>query len=306
MTSLENKNFNQHMEVEDALKVAYFFQTADGFWCVNDIARALDISESYAKRLVKNLISSGWSEMDKHDSLRLTELGEVRALELIRAHRLWERYLVEREGMSLDAVHNIAHLREHEMTPKELEELDAELGYPAWDPHGHAIPALGSHVLSQMGQPLLEVGMPGAKLRIVRLGDEPEKQLTQLVALGLMTGIEIEVTSMESDLLRLKLDKKVISLSFDAASRIFVVPATARTVPMGTLRVGSRAQVVELTGNGKLQRRMLSMGFVPGAEVMVIREAPLGDPLQYRVKKANIALRRDEANTLLVKELDLG
>jgi ferrous iron transport protein A len=73
---------------------------------------------------------------------------------------------------------------------------------------------------------------------------------------------------------------------------------------MGKLAVGSRAQVVELTGSGKLQRRMLSMGFVPGAEVTVIRKAPLGDPLQYRVKKANIALRQDEANTLLVKELN--
>jgi ferrous iron transport protein A len=48
---------------------------------------------------------------------------------------------------------------------------------------------------------------------------------------------------------------------------------------------------------------MLSMGFVPGAEVTVIRQSPLGDPLQYRVKKANIALRRDEANTLLVQQL---
>ncbi|MEA3352143.1 MAG: ferrous iron transport protein A, partial [Chloroflexota bacterium] len=135
------------------------------------------------------------------------------------------------------------------------------------------------------------------------IDDEPAELLTQLVALGLKPSIDVEILSLESNLLRLRLDENAIPLSYEAASHVFVVPAVARPVPMGTLAVGSRAQIVELVGSGKLQRRMLSMGFVPGAEVTVIREAPLGDPLQYRVKKANIALRQNEANTLLVKEL---
>jgi Fe2+ transport system protein FeoA len=189
------------------------------------------------------------------------------------------------------------------MTPEELEKLDTELGYPAWDPHGHVIPASGSRVPSPAGRSLLEVAIPGGRLRIVSLDDEPVELLTQLVALGLKPGIDVETLSLESNLLRLRLDENVVPLSYAAAGHVFVVPATAQPVPLGTLAVGSQAQIVELVGSGKLERRMLSMGFVPGAEVTVIRQAPLGDPLQYRVKKANIALRRDEANTLLVKEL---
>jgi Fe2+ transport system protein FeoA len=236
--------------------------------------------------------------------MRLTETGKARAVELIRAHRLWERYLVDRKGMSLDAVHAEAHHREHETTPEELEELDAELGYPAWDPHGHTIPASGSRVPSPAGQPLLELAIPGSMLRVVRLDDEPVALLTQLLALGLEPGVEIQVVTLESDLLRLRLGQDTVPLSYEAAGHVFAVPAPARPVLMGELTVGSRARVVELTGSGKLQRRMLSMGFVPGAEVTVIRQSPLGDPRQYRVKKANIALRRDEANTLLVQQLE--
>jgi len=289
--------------MEHALKAAYALQDEGRAWHSVELARSLGFPDALAENIAQALIASGWAEESEPGSMRLTETGEARAVELIRAHRLWELYLVDREGMSLDAVHTEAHRREHEITPEELEKLDTELGYPAWDPHGHVIPASGSRVPSPAGRSLLEVAVPGSRLRIVSLDDEPMELLTQLVALGLKPGIDVEILSLESNLLRLRLDENVVPLSYAAAGHVFVVPATARPVPMGTLAVGSRAQIVELVGSGKLQRRMLSMGFVPGAEVTVIRQAPLGDPLQYRVKKANIALRRDEANTLLVKEL---
>jgi len=293
----------QRVEMEDALKAAYALQNEGNTWYSAELARSLGLPDALAENITRALIASGWAEEGQPGDVRLTETGKARAVELIRAHRLWELYLVDQEGMSLDAVHTEAHHREHEMTAEELEKLDAELGYPAWDPHGHVIPASGSRVPSPAGRSLLQVAIPGGRLRIVSLDDEPVELLTQLVALGLKPGIDVEILSLESNLLRLRLDENVIPLSYDAANHIFVVPAPAQLTPMGKLAVGSRAQIVELTGSGKLQRRMLSMGFVPGAEIMVIREAPLGDPLQYRVKRANIALRQDEANTLLVKEL---
>jgi Fe2+ transport system protein FeoA/Mn-dependent DtxR family transcriptional regulator len=294
---------HRRVEMEHALKAAYALQNQGYAWHSVELARSLGFPDTLAENIAQALIASGWAEENEPGNVRLTETGEARAVELIRAHRLWERYLADREGMPLDAVHTEAHHREHETTPEKLEELDAELGYPAWDPHGHAIPASGSRVPSPAGRSLLEVAVPGSRQRIVRLDDEPVALLTQLVALGLRPGVEIEVSTLESESLRLWLGENIVPLSYDAASHVFAVPAPVRPVPMGELAVGSRAQVVELTGSGNLQRRMLSMGFVPGAEVTVIRAAPLGDPLQYRVKKANVALRRDEANTLLVREL---
>jgi len=49
---------------------------------------------------------------------------------------------------------------------------------------------------------------------------------------------------------------------------------------------------------------MLDMGFVPGAEIYVIRKAPLGDPVEYRVKGTAVALRQKDADTILVEELN--
>jgi Fe2+ transport system protein FeoA/Mn-dependent DtxR family transcriptional regulator len=292
------------VEVEDALKAAYILQEAGGAWGGEELARSVGLSETMVREVARALVAFGWAEGDAQGRVHLTETGEARARELIRAHRLWERYLVDREGMPLDAVHAEAHRREHDTAPEELERLDAELGHPAWDPHGHAIPAPGCRVPSPMARPLLEEGTPGSRLRIVCLDDEPAALLAQLVALGLRPGVDVVVLEQENDLLRLRLDGNVVSLAAAAARHVSVVPAPALPVPLGELPVGSRARVAEVQGVGKHQRRMLDMGFVPGAGVTVVRRAPLGDPVEYRVKGTAVALRREDADSILVEDLD--
>ena len=256
-----------------------------------------------AEDLVRGIVASSWAEEDIQGGVHLTEAGKARARELIRAHRLWERYLVDRERMPLEAVHAEADRREHETTPEELERLDTGLGHPAWDPHGHAIPARGRPVPFPLARPLLEEGTPGSRLRVVSLDDEPAPLLAQLVALGLKPGVDVKVLEWEPGLLRLLVGGNVVPLAAAAARHVSVVPAPAMPVPLGELLVGSRARAVEIGGSGKHQRRMLDMGFVPGAEVTVIRKAPLGDPIEYRVKETYVALRREDAGTILVEEL---
>ncbi len=291
------------VEVEDVLKAAYALQEAGGAWGGEELARSLGLPGALAGEMAGALVASGWAEEDAQGGMRLTEAGDAHAQELIRAHRLWECYLVNREGMPLEAVHAEAHRREHETTPEELERLDAELGHPAWDPHGDAIPAPGGRVPSPPGRPLLEEGTPGSRLRVVRLDDEPAALLAQLVALGLKPGVDVEVLEREPDLLRLWLDGNVVPLAAAAARHVSVMPAPALPVPLGELPAGSRVRVVEIGGSGKHQRRMLDMGFVPGAEVTMIRKAPLGDPIEYHIKDTAVALRRREADTVLVEEL---
>jgi Fe2+ transport system protein FeoA/Mn-dependent DtxR family transcriptional regulator len=298
---------SRRVEMEHALKAAAMLQQDGRGWHSVELARNLGILDAQGEDMAAALIAAGWAAKGEPGPFHLTKRGQSRALELIRAHCLWERYLVDREGMPLDAGHSEAHHREHETAAEGLAELDAALGYLAWDPHGHPIPASDSHVPSRAGRSLLDLAIPGGRLRIVRLDDEPEALLGQLVVLGLEPGVEIEVATLGSECLALRMGDRpelpVVPPSYDAASHVFAVPAPASPVPMGDLEVGSRAHVVELTGSGKLQRRMLSMGFVPGAEVRVVREAPLGDPHQYRVKQTNVALRREEANTVLLDEL---
>jgi Fe2+ transport system protein FeoA/Mn-dependent DtxR family transcriptional regulator len=294
---------HQPVEVEDALKAAYTLQEARGAWGCEELTRSVGLSETMAGEVARALVAFGWAEEDVQGGMHLTGTGEARARELVRAHRLWERYLVDREGMPLEEVHAEAHRREHETTPEELERLDAGLGHPAWDPHGHAIPAPGCRVPSPLARPLLEEGTPGSRLRVVCLDDEPAPLLAQLFALGLKPGVDVEVLEREPDLLRLRLDGNVVPLAAAAARHVSVVPAPALPVPLGELPVGSRARAVEIGGSGKHQRRMLDMGFVPGAEVAVMRRAPLGDPIEYHIKGTAVALRRQDADTVLVEEL---
>jgi len=291
------------VEAEDLLKTAYVFWQTGRAWGGRELVRSVGLPGALAGDVAAILVASGWAEEDTRGGLRLTEAGAARAQELIRAHRLWERYLADREGLALDEVDAEADRREHETGAEELERLDAELGYPAWDPHGHAIPAPGRRVPSPPGRPLLEQGTPGRRLRIASLDDKSAPLLAQLVALGLKPGADVEVLEREPGLLRLRLDGDIVPVAAAAARCVFVLPVPALAVPLGELPAGARALVVEVLGGGRHQRRMLDMGFVPGADVAVIKEAPLGDPVEYRVKGTTVALRRTDANSVMVEEL---
>lgn len=297
------------MDTEDMLKVAYTQtreyaeEEGEGTLSVPDLARATRLSETQVEQGMEALFYLGWVEQNPDGDLQLTEKGRSRARELTRAHRLWERYLVDREGMPLEAVHDEAHRREHSTTRDALDELDAELGYPAWDPHGHAIPAPECELPPSSARPLSQVAELGDRLRIVCLSDESPPLLAQLMALGLEPGVEVEVVERASDAVRLSMDGRTIPLALAAADHVSVVTAPSLPLELGRLPVGARARVAELTGSGRHQRRMLDMGFVPGAEVIVVRQASLGDPIEYRVKGTGVAMRRADANTILVEEV---
>jgi len=293
------------VEMEDALKEFYKLQRDETPVEAGALAQAMGISVETAKNLLEALVAFAWAEGDARAGIRLTTQGQERAQELIRVHRLWERYLVDREGMPLEAVHVEAHRREHEMTPDEAAELDAELGHPAWDPHGDFIPDAGHRVPPPAGSPLT-TGVPGDRLRILRVENEPPALLAQLISMGVVPGAEVEVIEHRPERLRVKVDGNIFPLATGAAERVHAVPVPVLPVPLGELPVGSRAMVSEVKGGGKQQRRMLDMGLVPGAEVTVIRTAPLGDPVEYRVKGTAIAMRRTDADNILVEEMRNG
>ena len=293
------------VEMEDTLKEVYKLQRDEAPVEARALAQAMGISVEIAENLMEALVAFAWAEGDVRVGIRLTTQGQGRAQELIRVHRLWERYLVDRERMPLDAVHVEAHRREHETTPDEAAELDAELGHPAWCPHGYAIPAPGRRVPPPAGTPLT-TGTPGDRLRILDVDDESSALLAQLVSMGVVPGAEVEVIEHRPERLRVKVDGNIFPLATAAAERVHAVPVPVLPVPLGELPVSSRAMVSEVKGGGKQQRRMLDMGLVPGAEVTVIRTAPLGDPVEYRVKGTAIAMRRSDANSILVGEVRNG
>ena len=69
---------------------------------------------------------------------------------------------------------------------------------------------------------------------------------------------------------------------------------------LANLAIGTQARVIAVNGSGAIARRLMEMGVVPGAQVRVIKTAPLGDPIEVRVRGYHLALRRTEAQTITV------
>ncbi|MCA9871923.1 MAG: ferrous iron transport protein A [Caldilineae bacterium] len=76
--------------------------------------------------------------------------------------------------------------------------------------------------------------------------------------------------------------------------------------PLTDLSPQDRAIIHEVRGRGALRKRLLDMGVIPGAEIAVVRVAPLGDPVEYLVKGYHLSLRRDEAAQIMVHTVTIG
>ncbi len=113
--------------------------------------------------------------------IALTDAGRTAALQIIRAHHLWEHYLAHETGFTETDWHFQAEQHEHKLTPEQANKLAAQLNYPSHDPHGDPIPNASGHMVAHGGQPLT-ASLPGTPLRIVHIEDEPEVIYAQLVA----------------------------------------------------------------------------------------------------------------------------
>lgn len=69
---------------------------------------------------------------------------------------------------------------------------------------------------------------------------------------------------------------------------------------LANLQIGAKARIMSVNGNSDISRRLLEMGVTPGASVRVVKNAPFGCPMEIRVRNSHLALRRSEANTILV------
>jgi len=128
---------NQRIYKEDIIKCIFRHEQASPQ--LGDVSEKLQLSESRVRRYVQTLIRRGAIEQ-MQPYLKLTEAGEVMALKLIRAHRLWETYLVNKLHLSPDQIHDEAENYEHFLSDELLDEVDALLGSPESDPHGSPIP----------------------------------------------------------------------------------------------------------------------------------------------------------------------
>nr|WP_255802804.1 metal-dependent transcriptional regulator [Aestuariibaculum lutulentum] len=106
----------------------------------NSIAEALETKASSVTDMVKKLAEKGYANYKRYQGVSLTSQGKKIASDVVRKHRLWEVFLVEKLNFTWDEVHDIAEQLEHIKSEKLINELDKLLDFPTHDPHGDPIP----------------------------------------------------------------------------------------------------------------------------------------------------------------------
>jgi len=299
------------VRLEDALKHIYHQQSAGQTATVVSLGGALEASPTTAVALVQRMQQAGLARFTD-GRIVLTAEGERYALQVIRAHRLWERYLADETGVDPLRWHASADRREHRMTPREADALAERLGDPRFDPHGDPIPTADGQVpeLDARVTPLSELA-EGDRAHVMHVEDEPQVVYEEIVARGIHPGQEVVVRSTDDRRTVFDADGREITLSPLVAANVSVRPARkpskdrppAPSRTLADLEIGQEAEVVRISPacRGIERRRLMDLGIVPGTAISRERRSMSGGLSAYRVRGTLIALRREQADTIAVE-----
>lgn len=298
------------VEVEDALKHLWDGEYRQRPATLDSLAGALGLSGRAAADLVDRLGRLGLLQHEEL-TLRLTPDGRRDALRVIRIHRLWERYLADETGIDAREWHAHAERREHGMSVQQADALAATLGHPRYDPHGDPIPMASGELPPHQGVPLTQLSTDVAA-EILHIEDEPEAVFAQIVALGLVPGMQVRVLEASPQRLRVQAESDEVVLAPVVAANITVlaledVREPASMTRLSAIEPGESAEVVALAPScrGVQRRRLLDLGLVPGTRVTSELRGPSGDPTAYRIRGALIALRSDQAAQIYVQRAEV-
>jgi len=104
------------------------------------IAKNLSTKASSVTDMIKKLADKNLVNYEKYKGVKLTSEGKEIALNIVRSHRIWEVFLVNKLNYNWDEVHDLAEQLEHIKSTTLIDKLDKLLGFPKHDPHGDPIP----------------------------------------------------------------------------------------------------------------------------------------------------------------------
>ena len=211
--------------IQDYLKRFYVLTECGEPASTNDLARELNIKPASVTGMIQKLAAEkpALVEYQKHQGVTLTTSGKRAALEVIRHHRLLEAWLVQTLGYSWDEVHEEAERLEHAISEDFERRIAAALGHPTRDPHGELIPTEDLKMPADDSTPLSAL-RPNQSATIQRVISQDPDLLRHLESLGLIPGIQIEVTEYSSfdNNLTVKVGKKQNVLGLNITTKIFV------------------------------------------------------------------------------------
>lgn len=221
----EVKHFDEMtLSEENYLKVIYHLsREEDKGVSTNSIAQKMQTKASSVTDMMRRLSQKKMVNYVKYQGVRLTEEGRIRAVDLVRRHRLWEVFLLEKLNFSWDEVHEVAEELEHIKSEKLIERLDTFLGYPDVDPHGDPIPSPEGVIVNRQKQLLSEVSI-GRSYKCVGVKNSSKEFLQYLSKNEIALGDIFKVLSREEFDASLCLfhKEKEIQISDMVAKNIYV------------------------------------------------------------------------------------
>ena len=209
---------------ENYLKAIYHLETISKKGIsTNAIAKKLETKASSVTDMVKKLAEKEVLTYVKYQGVSLTDFGRDIAVGVIRKHRLWEVFLVEKLNFSWDEVHDVAEQLEHIKSPKLINELDAFLGFPRMDPHGDPIPDKDGN-FQKIEKKLLSTLEEGQSGVCIGVNDSSSDFLKYLDRYHISLGQQMKVLSKEpfDGSLTILINNKEMSISNKISNNIYI------------------------------------------------------------------------------------
>ncbi len=188
----------------------------------NSLAESMKTTPASVSDMVKRLAQKKLIGYQKYKGATMLPSGKKLALNVIRKHRLWEVFLVEKLGFKWDEVHEIAEQLEHIKSPELISRLDKFLGHPTMDPHGDPIPNEEGIMKKTIRASISEVKV-GTNGIIVAVNNDDTLLLQHLDSLGIKLGSKIQITD------RMEFDGSV-SITIDKGDPQFISSTVAENL----------------------------------------------------------------------------
>lgn len=189
----------------------------------NAIAARIETKASSVTDMIKKLNEKKLVTYQKYQGVRLTPEGLLAAKMIVRKHRLWEVFLVDKLGFSWDEVHSVAEELEHIKSEKLINKLEAYLGYPTEDPHGDPIPNAKGEI-KQVKKKLLAEAKVQQTVICVGVKDSSAEFLQYLDKQKIALGSEIVILEVEpfDQSYLIEINRIKITITKKIANNLFV------------------------------------------------------------------------------------
>ncbi|MBP3193197.1 metal-dependent transcriptional regulator [Natronogracilivirga saccharolytica] len=207
---------------EDYLKEIFKLRELNKKVTMQDLSRRLDVRPASVTGMIKRLVEMGLVLHEPYKGVRLTEVGEATALEVLRHHRLLELYLADHLNYSWDEIHDEAERLEHVISEKFEAAISELMGHPTHDPHGDPIPSADLQIPDSPELRPANTLKKNTAATIRRVMTQDKDILNMLSRLELTPEQAIEITETDQAGVRIKVNESQFFLPHSIARFLWV------------------------------------------------------------------------------------